>query len=492
MSAARSSLIERVVTPRVFDDERTTALAFADYAVAANLLLVVTPLLVVAAIAAPDTRALFSLVAAGCGVLAVALALGSRTEWIVSVSAGFLVGCWALFAFASWTTGGVRSPSASGLFLLVAFAAALGGWRWGVPTAILSAGTVLSLTWAETSGGLPSSPIELSAWSSAMGMAAFVLSFGMLQAIVSRGSRLTRKKATVELSERRAAEQRLRDIVDNAPFGAFVCALQPDGKLIVVSVNRAASSHFGTDARSFIGQEIERAFSARSEKRLIDRFRHVAHAGGMFHSDNATFSSGGTSAALAVDAFQTRPGEMAFFFTDVTEKRRAEAKISHMAFHDELTKLPNRKLLHDRLAVALASARRRGSHVALLFIDLDEFKPINDRFGHAVGDQLLLAVAERLCANARDSDTVARIGGDEFTVLLSDIGSAEQAEAVGRKFVDAFAEPFELAERTLNVTASIGVTTTDGKDADSTQLLAQADAAMYRIKESGRNGYGVF
>ncbi len=170
------------------------------------------------------------------------------------------------------------------------------------------------------------------------------------------------------------------------------------------------------------------------------------------------------------------------------ERQRTEQRIRHMAHHDELTGLPNRALLHDRMTQALGQARRTGRPVAVLFLDLDGFKYINDSLGHAVGDRLLRAVAGRLQAIVREGDTVARLGGDEFVVMLVDLLQPEAAAPVAQEIVQALSRPMRADEHLLHVTASIGLSTFPA-DGDSAELLLrQADAAMYRAKARGRNG----
>jgi diguanylate cyclase (GGDEF)-like protein len=169
------------------------------------------------------------------------------------------------------------------------------------------------------------------------------------------------------------------------------------------------------------------------------------------------------------------------------ERQRAEQRISHMAHHDELTGLPNRALLNDRAAQALAQARRSGRPLALLFLDLDGFKDINDSLGHATGDRLLQSVAGRLRASVREGDTVARLGGDEFVVMLVNLAQAQDAVDIARAIAQALARPHTVDRHTLHVTASIGVAAfpEDGDSAGA--LLKHADAAMYRAKAQGRN-----
>jgi diguanylate cyclase (GGDEF)-like protein len=174
------------------------------------------------------------------------------------------------------------------------------------------------------------------------------------------------------------------------------------------------------------------------------------------------------------------------------ERQRAEQRIRHMAHHDELTGLPNRALLNDRMAQALARSRRGGRPVAVLFLDLDGFKFINDSLGHAIGDRLLVEVAARLEASVRQGDTVARLGGDEFVVMLVDMEQADDAALVAQNILHALAQPVLVEGETLHVTTSIGVAVHPADGGDAETLLKHADAAMYRAKEQGRNAYQCY
>ncbi len=177
---------------------------------------------------------------------------------------------------------------------------------------------------------------------------------------------------------------------------------------------------------------------------------------------------------------------------DITEKKLVEEKIRHMAQHDTLTQLPNRALLHDRVGQAIAQARRNNEVLALLFIDLDRFKAVNDSLGHAIGDRLLQEVARRLLACSRASDTTARLGGDEFVVLLGDLDRPEAARHVAQKVLDALSEPVTLDGHALTVTPSIGICAYphDGEDVET--LMRNADTAMYHAKQTGRNNFQFF
>ncbi len=177
---------------------------------------------------------------------------------------------------------------------------------------------------------------------------------------------------------------------------------------------------------------------------------------------------------------------------DITERKRFEETIRDMAYMDQLTGLPNRFLLTDRLNQVLARGRRFGFLVAFLFLDLDRFKVVNDTLGHAVGDELLKEVAKRLRQCTRDADTVARIGGDEFTVLVQDLKKVEDVTKVAEKIFSAFKEPFRIAGHELFVTASMGVSIYPNDGIDAETLFKNADIAMYRAKDEGRNNFQLY
>ncbi len=176
-------------------------------------------------------------------------------------------------------------------------------------------------------------------------------------------------------------------------------------------------------------------------------------------------------------------------FRDVSEARAMRLKMTHLAQHDVLTELPNRLLLNDRLTQAISLSRRHGTHLAVLFLDLDGFKHINDSLGHQIGDEVLQLVAQRLVACVRTSDTISRHGGDEFVILLSEIAQAGDAAISAEKILAALAMPRAISERNVHLSASIGISIypQDGQDADT--LLKNADTAMYQAKGKGTSNY---
>ncbi|MDD5051525.1 MAG: EAL domain-containing protein [Sulfuricurvum sp.] len=180
------------------------------------------------------------------------------------------------------------------------------------------------------------------------------------------------------------------------------------------------------------------------------------------------------------------------FDTDITELTFAQDQLRHLATHDPLTGLPNRVLFHDRLQMGIKQTRRNEEKIALLFVDLDNFKQVNDSLGHSIGDLLLVKVAKRLQSLLRESDTIARMGGDEFNILLDNLENTDDTINVAQKLINAFKEPFMIHDHLLHITLSIGIAIypDDGKTPES--LLKNADIAMYKAKMEGRNTYQFY
>ena len=242
-----------------------------------------------------------------------------------------------------------------------------------------------------------------------------------------------------------------------------------------------------------------RLFWARLSGRPFDLSRHTGRS--VWLVDDVTARREAAEAVRrARDELEVRvlertaelAGANALLQAEIVERRQAEARVHHMAYHDSLTGLPNRALLSDRLDRAMLAAQRSGRKLAVMFLDLDRFKTINDSLGHLTGDHLLKEVAGRLCRAVRASDTVARLGGDEFVVLVPGIRDAGECEHVAGKIIEALAAPFPFEGRMLHITPSIGICIYPDDGADVQTLMRHADAAMYHAKASGRNNYQFF
>lgn len=177
---------------------------------------------------------------------------------------------------------------------------------------------------------------------------------------------------------------------------------------------------------------------------------------------------------------------------DITDRKRADELITYQAYHDILTDLPNRVLFKDRLGLAVLQAKRNDASLALMFIDLDRFKLVNDTLGHAIGDKLLQQAAIRLKACLRSGDTLARLGGDEFTAVLPELSDRQDAVLIAEKFLECLRQPFQLAGQSVHISASIGIAIYPGDGESTDELIRNSDIAMYQMKAEGKNGYSFF
>ena len=291
------------------------------------------------------------------------------------------------------------------------------------------------------------------------------------------------------------SEERYRDLYENAPNCDFTADLQGT----IQMVNKTAVELLGYARDDLIGRSVLDLYAdtlAGKDKArwLNQRLRSGEEVDGeeleMRRADGATIW-----VSLTVRLIRNRQGQLLGrrgVVMDITARKQAEETIKHMAYHDSLTDLPNRALFEDRLDVTLAQAHRKKQTGAVLFLDLDRFKVVNDTVGHAVGDQLLQSVAERLKGLVREGDTVARVGGDEFTLLLTEVERTEEVVGVAGRVLDALRQPWLLNGHEFRITASIGIAMfpNDGEDADS--LLRNADTAMYRAKDQGRDNYMLY
>ncbi len=287
----------------------------------------------------------------------------------------------------------------------------------------------------------------------------------------------------------RRSEERYRTLFENNPHPMAVFDQET---LRIVAVNDAAIQHYGYSEREFLSMtatdfrppedvsELDEMLARGLNKLEQIQTRHRKKDGSIIDVEVTVHE---------LD-FEGRPSHLVLAL-DITERRRAEETIRHMAYHDALTGLPNRALLEDRLAVALAQTGRTGQPFAVVSLDIDRLKVVNDTLGHAAGDALLRAVSQRLEHTTRDSDTVARVGGDEFILLLPGGTRGGGTATVGTKILEAFRAPFSVEGREIHVSPSIGIAVypDDGDDAEA--LLRNADAAMYKAKRQG-NGFQIY
>lgn len=298
-----------------------------------------------------------------------------------------------------------------------------------------------------------------------------------------------------DITERKQAEQQLR--IAAIAFESQEGMMVTDASNIILRVNHAFTVITGYSAEEAIGNTPNLLNSGRQDKAFYAKMWESINGTGVWEGEiwNRRKNGDVYPEHLAIAAVKDNSGNVTNYvatITDITMSKAASEEIESLAFYDPLTKLPNRRLLLDRLQQALASSTRSGQMGALLFLDLDHFKTLNDTLGHDVGDLLLRQVAERLQSCVREGDTVARLGGDEFVVLLEDLSkhiveAATQTELVGEKILDVLKQLYQLGSHEHYSTTSIGATLFNDHDMDVDGLLRQADIAMYQAKSEGRN-----
>ncbi len=299
-----------------------------------------------------------------------------------------------------------------------------------------------------------------------------------------------------DITERKRMEERMQQaatVFQSSAEGIVITA--PDGSII--AVNRAFTEITGYGEGEVIGLNPRILKSDRQDANFYskmwgDILRHGRWQGEIWNKrkDGRLYPE-----SLTISAVTDADGGIRHYvgvFSDITELKRANELLDHQAHHDHLTGLPNRLLLEDRLRVALLRAHRENSQVAVLFIDLDRFKNINDSLGHHVGDGVLRDVARRIATLTRESDTVARLGGDEFVIVMEGIHEPAMASRIAEKILDELRENPVKAEQEFYIGASIGISLFPQDGSDSASLIKHADAAMYRAKERGRNTYEFF
>lgn len=266
---------------------------------------------------------------------------------------------------------------------------------------------------------------------------------------------------------------------------------------VIVAVNRAYSDVTGYSSAQMMGQPLAAHRCGIEDEAQYHRILAAVEEHGHWQGEVWALRANGERypAWLSLTAIRDRGQQVSNYMgmlSDITERKQAEAHTRHLAEHDFLTDLPNRVLLLDRLSLALTAARRHHSMLAILFLDLDRFKHINDALGHHVGDLLLREVAARLVRCVRGVDTVSRQGGDEFVIILADIGGVDQAAHVAATVLQAITQQYVLEQHRLDVTTSIGISIYPNDGADIDTLIRHADLAMYHAKEHGRNRFQFF
>jgi diguanylate cyclase (GGDEF)-like protein/PAS domain S-box-containing protein len=287
-----------------------------------------------------------------------------------------------------------------------------------------------------------------------------------------------------DISERRESEARFRLLFERNLAGVY--RTTTDGRILDCNEACARIFGYGSPAELLGSDAADFYFDDRERDRVVQM---LGDQRSISNLELRLRRRDGTAIWVLENVTLLESGVMEGTIIDITDRKLAQEQMEYQAYHDALTALPNRLLFRDRITVAQAHARRHGTGLAVMFLDLDQFKLVNDTLGHTVGDRLLQVIAERLVNCVRAQDTVGRMGGDEFTILLTDLHDRRGASGVAQKILDAVRNPVRVDEHELFVTTSIGIAVgpDDGDDAET--LLKNADRAMYRAKEVGRDNY---
>ena len=266
-----------------------------------------------------------------------------------------------------------------------------------------------------------------------------------------------------------------------------------DRDLVITFVNDTYQRWYGPDAMPPLGKALSEHWSpALCEQRLPYVERALDGERVEFLVTSETTSGLRTLQNIYIPDWSSDSVVQGVYLLsfDITDFKRTEAELSRLLYQDALTGLDNRLRLNEALPQAIARARRSGKHIGLLFLDVDRFKSINDTHGHAIGDEVLKKIARRLTQAVRETDRVVRLAGDEFVILLEDLGSPQEADGVAAKIVEQFKAPLALDKTALQVTVSVGVACSDGTTAaDGKELLKLADTQLYVAKAAGRNAF---
>jgi diguanylate cyclase (GGDEF)-like protein len=256
-------------------------------------------------------------------------------------------------------------------------------------------------------------------------------------------------------------------------------------------LNPNAERRLNTNRESLIGKVLTEVRPFMISSGLIEKYREVVKTGVPFTCE--VFIDDHMIKATWINVQVVKLGDgIAITSRDVTERKRLTDHVHYLAHYDQLTGLPNRTLLQDRLHQAILRAQRHHQKVAVFMVDIDRFKRINDSLGHSNGDALLVAVGKRLLSSVRETDTIARMGGDEFVIVMPDFESLEDVERCGLQMVERASQPITIGNREINITVSVGLCIYPDCGLDAEHLLKNADAAMYVVKDTGRNGLHIF
>ncbi|MTI80373.1 MAG: diguanylate cyclase [Firmicutes bacterium] len=304
---------------------------------------------------------------------------------------------------------------------------------------------------------------------------------GELKALIISRDITDNKKSQEVLEKRLVLFEQINSLLNN--IKEAICCV--DNNWLITYLNPEAERIFMKSGEKLVGKSVWEAFPDNFSLKVYKKLKQALE-----QKNHVRFEEYFREFNIWYEV-RTYPSQQSLivYFNDITERKKREEEIMHAAYHDPLTNVPNRKFFKECLNKEIAKAKRNKSMLSVMFLDLDKFKVINDTLGHDVGDQILKSVAKRLASCLREGDTIARMGGDEFLLLLPDIEQASDAEIVAKRILNTLKQPFTFGGHEFHITTSIGITfyCNDGENSDT--LFKKADVAMYTAKEKGGNTY---
>ncbi|MBI3773428.1 MAG: EAL domain-containing protein [Gammaproteobacteria bacterium] len=326
------------------------------------------------------------------------------------------------------------------------------------------------------------------------GVAISLLLFGTALSLVARRAALRQAdQLTAHLRDQEETLRLAAHVFDSSSEGIVFT----DANTRIVAVNKAYTEITGYSREEILGQNPRLFQSHWQDRDFYEGMWHALRSDGHWEGEIWDRRKDGSLYAqwLTINANRDEAGQISHYVgicTDITERKQTQERIQHLAYHDPLTDLPNRLLLQDRIGLAIAEAQRDKTMIAVLFMDLDRFKTINDSLGHLVGDKLLQQVAQRLASCLHEADTISRIGGDEYVIVLPNIAETSKVADIAHDILKALSAPVLVEGRTFHTSASIGISLYPNDGQDVQTLMKYADTAMYHAKENGRNNFQFF
>nr|WP_314621667.1 EAL domain-containing protein [uncultured Noviherbaspirillum sp.] len=395
--------------------------------------------------------------------------------------------------------GGISAPTIIWFTVCPAAVIGSGGRKQGLTWAAAVFIAIVTIYFLDVQGYLPKPTVTSLRFLSVISTISFLVTITLVVTIFEQISTLALSRLDTAIEnirqEKEKAQVTLQSIGD--------AVITTDAEMVIDYLNPIAETLTGwttADAKGLHMDDIFNIFSETSGLPAVNPIRECLEKNSIIemdnhtilvrHSDNKEFHIEDSAAPIRRQDGSILGAVMVFH--DVTERRLAQSRLQHIAYHDALTGLPNRAFFSKTLSTAISLARLSGTHVAVLFLDLDRFKTINDSLGHGIGDELLIAVAKRLKQCIRENDLVCRMGGDEFTAIINNIESPQIVAGIAEKISKSIGKPFNIQNNVLHVTTSIGITVypDDGENIEA--LLKNADTAMYVAKDSGRGNYRYY